>query len=105
MALFFDRAVPQGPAAARQLAEQLRASAPLPYPALLRAYATLAASRFRRTEPPESLYYSARAKHIKWTQVGAEWHAMAGRWDLFRDVARRTSRILGSSLSDSDHTP
>jgi hypothetical protein len=54
LALFFDRAVQQGPGAARQIGEELRARGPLPYPDLLRAYAALAAERFRRTSPPAS---------------------------------------------------
>ena len=52
---------------------------------------------FRRTTPPDTPYYSARAKHIVWRPVGAEWHAVAGRWDLFRDVITRVERILTSS--------
>ena len=97
MALFFDRAVQQGPGAARQIAEQLRANASAS-PEVLIAYADLAASRFRRTTPPESPYFSPRAKHIVWRPVGNEWHACAGRWDLFVDVVARCSRIL------ADHT-
>lgn len=97
MALFFDRAVQQGPAAARQMAEQLRASGVPGYPAVLRAFAELAASRFRRSSPPETPYYSARAKHIVWKQVGTEWHAVAGRWDLYRDVRERTNKALDST--------
>jgi hypothetical protein len=101
MALFFDRSVQQGPGAARQMAEAFRGRA-VGYPAILRAYGELAASRFRRTTPPESLQYSAKAPHIQWKRVGGEWHAVAGRWDLYLDVVRRTSRVLTSSqLSDA----
>jgi hypothetical protein len=100
LALFFDRSVQQGPGMARQLAEVLRGRA-LGYPEVLRAYGELAASRFRRTTPPESLQYSPKAPHIQWKRVGSEWHAVAGRWDLYLDVVRRTSRVLGArELSD-----
>ncbi|MEQ1502253.1 MAG: hypothetical protein ABMB14_08475 [Myxococcota bacterium] len=98
MALFFDRAVQQGPEAARGMATKLQVWS---YPAVLQAYADLAASRFRRTTAPPSAQYSARSPHIVWQQVGAEWHAVAGRWDLYLDVVRRTTHILAdSSLSD-----
>ncbi|MEZ5333599.1 MAG: hypothetical protein R2991_16550 [Thermoanaerobaculia bacterium] len=102
VALFFDRAVQQGPGAARRMAEELLARGVPPYPAVLRAYAELAASRFRRNTPPESPFYSARAKHIVWKPVGGEWHAVAGRWDLHTDVTRRTGQILRDrSLADA----
>jgi hypothetical protein len=101
MALFFDRSVQQGPGAARQMAEGLRDRG-LTYLGALQAYAELAASRFRRTTPPTSVQYSSRAPHIQWKRVGSEWHAVAGRWDLYVDVVRRTSRVLSSSqLSDA----
>ena len=102
VALFFDRSVQQGPAAAQQMAEQLRAlGLPGSYNEILRAYATLAASRFRRTTPPESPRFSSKAPHILWKPVGGEWHAVAGRWDLYQDVVKRTTRVLASQqLSD-----
>jgi hypothetical protein len=101
LALFFDRSVQQGPGAARQMAEGLRDRG-LTYLGALQAYAELAASRFRRTTPPTSAQYSAKAPHIQWKRVGSEWHAVAGRWDLYVDVVRRTSRVLTSSqLSDA----
>jgi hypothetical protein len=101
MALFFDRSVQQGPGAARQMAEQLRAHGVSGYPEVLRAYGELAAARFRRTTPPPSPQFSPRAPHIVWKRVGDEWHAVAGRWDLYLDVRRRSSRILGATqLSD-----
>jgi hypothetical protein len=106
LALFFDRAVQQGPGAARQLAEQLRSRGlPASYPDLLQGYAELAASRFRRTTPPPSVQFSPRAPHIVWKLVGSEWHAVAGRWDLYLDVVRRTRRILSSSLADMPVDP
>jgi hypothetical protein len=102
IALFFDRSVQQGPGAARQMAEQLlERGREIPYPGILRAYAELAASRFRRTTPPPSPQYSAKAPHLLWKRVGDEWHAVAGRWDLYLDVQRRTSRVLSApQLSD-----
>jgi hypothetical protein len=105
MALFFDRSVQQGPGAARQMAETLRASwagRAVSYPEALQAFADLAASRFQRTSPPPTPYYSDRARHIVWKRVGAEWHAVAGRWDLYVDVVRRTRAILADRrLSDA----
>jgi hypothetical protein len=105
VALFFDRSVQQGPGAARQMAEALRASwagRAVSYPEALQAFADLAASRFRRTSPPPSPYFSERARHIVWKRVGDEWHAVAGRWDLYVDVVRRTRAILADRrLSDA----
>lgn len=102
MALFIDRAVQQGPAAARQLAEQLAAGGARPYPQVLQVYAELAASRFRRSRPPPSPCYSSAARHIVWKPAGPEWHAVAGRWDLYADIIRRTTRILvDKALSDA----
>jgi hypothetical protein len=71
------------------------------YPEVLRAYAELAASRFRRTTPPPTPQFSPRAPHIVWKAVGSEWHAVAGRWDLYLDVVKRTVRVLSDrGLSD-----
>ena len=102
IALFFDRSVQQGPGAARQMAEQLRAvGLPRGYSEILHAYAALAASRFRRTTPPQSLQFSTKAPHILWKSVGHEWHAVAGRWDLYLDIVKRTRRVLtATELSD-----
>jgi hypothetical protein len=101
LVLFFDRSVQQGPGAARKLAETLRARAPdLAGPELLRAWAELAAERFRRTTAPGPAE-PGTAKHIVWKPVGGEWHACAGRWDLHADITRRTRRILSDpGLSD-----
>lgn len=84
------------------MAERLRAGNPgLPYPEILRAYVSLAASRFRRTTPPPSPQFSPRSPHILWKQSGVEWHAVAGRWDLYLDVVRRSERVLSSrQISD-----
>jgi hypothetical protein len=101
LALFFDRSVQQGPGTARQMAEQLRARGQTGYPEVLLAYSELAAARFRRTTTPPSPQFSPRAPHIVWKRVGNEWHAVAGRWDLYLDIRRRTSRILSTTqLSD-----
>jgi hypothetical protein len=100
MALFFDRAVHQGPSTAIRLAEQLRefyvrsGVVSVGYRELLEAYAWLAASRFRRTTAPEWEQYSARAPHVVWKQVGEEWHAFAGAWNLYETVSRRSASIL-----------
>lgn len=102
LVLFFDRSVQQGPAAARRLAETVRAGAPdLSGPELLRTWAERAAASFRRSTAPDGLQFSTTAKHIGWKPVGDEWHAFAGKWDLYADIARRTQRILSDpGLSD-----
>ena len=109
MTLFFDRSVQQGPGTARRMAETLRASwgAHRPsYTEALRAFADLAGATFRRTTLPATPYFSERARHIVWKAVGTEWHAFAGRWDLFADVMKRTSRILTDpGLSDAPVNP
>jgi hypothetical protein len=39
--------------------------------------------------------------HIVWKQVGREWYAVAGRWDLYLDNLRRSEHVLATrQLSD-----
>ena len=87
---------PAGAGTARKMAETLRASwgsqGP-PYREALQAFAESAAVRFRTRTAPASLYFSERARHIVWKPVSSEWHAFAGRWDLYADVVKRTLRI------------
>ena len=100
-ALCFDRAVQQGPAAAVQIAEQLRArltangAAQVSYSALLAAYAQLAAARFQRVDGP------GPSGTWHWNPDTHRWHRFAGDYDLFALVSKRTGAILSSRrLSD-----
>ena len=97
-ALFFDRSVHQGPAAAVEMAEDVRrrfttsGSASVPYSTLLNTYAQLAAARFFRKDDP---------KRDGWRVYPDGWHRHAGDIDLFKLVSRRTREILESRrLSD-----
>ncbi len=108
MALFFDRSVQQGPGAARQLAERLLASyaaagrRSVPYAQVLVDYAALAAARFRRTTPPPSHEFTPGSTRVVWKQVGNEWHAVTGPFDLYAVIVKRTDAILRDpSLSDA----
>ena len=59
-------------------------------------------SQFRRTAQPETTSYSTASPHIAWQQVGDEWHAVTGPWDLYETVVRRTRSILEDPrLSDA----
>lgn len=108
MTLFFDRSVHQGPVGAGRTAEKLVAAyaragrTSVPYLQVLVDFAALSAAPFRRTTPSASPYFSERARHITWQPVGGEWHAVAGPFDLYEIVVRRTNDILRDrSLGDS----
>lgn len=100
-ALFFDRSVHQGPAAARQIAEAtrdrltrngaVRVSADL----VLRTYAQIAAARLQRVDGPGS------SGEWQWNAKTKRWHRFAGPYDLFAITAKRTAHILTTHrLSD-----
>jgi hypothetical protein len=100
MTLFFDRSVHQGPTASKAVATRIRdrltasGAATVRYRDLLDAFARGMADRFRRTTRPESEVYSSGAPHVLWKQVGSEWHAIAGPWDLYETAIGRARRIL-----------
>jgi hypothetical protein len=100
LTLFFDRSVHQGPTAARAAAERIRArlaasgSPTVRYRDLLDNFANTMAARFRRTTRPQTEAFSASAPHIKWKQVGNEWHAVTGPWDLYTTAMGRARKIL-----------
>lgn len=107
MAVFFDRCVQQGPKAAVAVAEQVKAGylgrgqSVVGYADLLTAFATTCANRFRRTTAPADPAYS-KYSDIVWKQVGAEWHAVVGPWDLYVTIFKRTSSILAdTNLTDT----
>ena len=104
MALFFDTAVQQGPGAATKVAQQIRdylqraGRSSVPYLDILTAYAQQAADRCRTatapTKPPSS-------SHLRWVQVGNEWHLFAKTIDLHQDIWRRRIAIVRDrNLSD-----
>ncbi len=105
-ALFFDTSTQQGPSRAAQLAQQLRdrltgpGAMQIAYPELLRQYAELAASRYRRSTPPTKTTIRAG---LTWQQVEPnEWRMYAGSVDLYRNVRTRRLRIVADpSLSDA----
>jgi hypothetical protein len=100
MTLFFDRSVHQGPTAAAAVATRLRdqlaasGAASVRYGDLLDAFARGMADRFRRTAQPASATYASGAPNVLWKQVGAEWHAVAGPWDLYETALGRARKIL-----------
>jgi len=95
VALTYDTAVQQGPGFARQLAEKVRrryAGRTVPMLEVLQHFAHRAPAHFRRTQPPTEPYPVA---HIRWQSVGpSEWHAFAGRIDLYQDILRRRLSIV-----------
>ncbi len=104
MALLYDTSVQQGPAFAKRLAARVRAmfttggAARVPYLELLTTYARLAPAHFRRTTPPTKPY---PVSHIEWRKTGDEWHAWAGRFDLYAGITRRRMAIVNDpNLSD-----
>lgn len=107
MAVFFDRSVQQGPKAAVAIAEQVKAAylgrgeSVVAYADLLSAFSIACANRFRRTSAPVDPAYS-KYSDIVWKQVGAEWHAVVGPWDLYTTIVKRTSSILAdANLTDT----
>lgn len=100
-ALCFDRSVHQGPAAATQIAAQVRArftangSARVSQSALLTAYAQTAAARLQRVDGP------GPSGTWHWNPDTQRWHRFAGKFDLFAITSQRTRKILASrELSD-----
>ena len=95
-ALFFDRSVHQGPAAAKQIAEDTRdrltknGSARVSVDQVLRTYAQLAAARFQRVDGP------GPHGSWRWNPDTNRWHRFAGPHDLFAITAKRTAQILTS---------
>ena len=102
VALMYDTAVQQGAGFARQLARRIHdryAGQTLPMAELLTAYAQAAPAHFRRTAAPTEPYPVA---HIEWRQVGpSEWHAWAGRFNLYTGILKRRMGIVGDpALAD-----
>jgi len=100
MALMYDTAVQQGPVFAIRLAERVRASTVGESEAeVLRRFALLAPAHFRSVSPPVKAYPSG---HIAWKKTGDEWHAWAGRFDLYAGIMRRRMSIVNDpELSDA----
>ena len=104
MALFFDTAVQQGPGAAKKVARQVRdrfaqaGRTSVPYSELLADYAQRAADRCRTLTQPSR---PPRSSHLRWVQVGREWHLFAQKIDLYEDIWRRRMSIVNDDgLSD-----
>jgi len=104
MALFFDTSVQQGPDAAKKVARQVRdrlaraGRTSVPYSELLSAYAQRAADRCRTLSQPSA---PPKSSHLRWVQVGNEWHLWAGKLDLYESIWRRRMRIINDGgLSD-----
>ena len=104
MALFFDTAVQQGAGAATKVARQVlthrqRASqAGMSYADVLAAYAQLSADRCRSTTTPTR---SPSSSHLRWVQVGNEWHLFANKIDLHQNIwKRRIAIVRDRDLSD-----
>jgi len=103
MALFFDTSVQQGPGAARKVARQIRdrfaqaGRTSVPYQELLTAYAQRAADRCRSISAPSG----SPSSHLRWVQVGNEWHLFANKFDLYVHIHRRRMGIVNDrDLSD-----
>ena len=104
MALFFDTAVQQGPGAATKVARQVLAhrqragQAGMSYVDVLTAYAQLSADRCRSTTTPTR---SPSSSHLRWVQVGNEWHLFANKIDLYQNIwKRRIAIVRDRDLSD-----
>jgi len=104
MALFFDTAVQQGPGAATKVARQVLASrqradqAALSYVDVLTAYAQLSADRCRSATAPSK---PSSSSHLRWVQVGNEWHLFANKIDLHQNIwKRRIAIVRDRDLSD-----
>lgn len=117
MAIYFNRAVHQGPSSAlkdaRSLVQQWGSGA-LPRPATereaLAQYGAVCASKFLRATPPESPWFNA-ARTIRWVErsrssellpdgslkarTGRFWHATSGPLDLHEGILSRTASLLG----------
>jgi len=93
VALFFDTAVQQGPGAARNIADTPGVGSGPGGKALLRRYADAAASRFRSTTGTGKL-----SSHLRWEMVDGEYHAFAGKIDLYKDISRRRHGIVDDPL-------
>jgi hypothetical protein len=104
MALFFDTAVQQGPGAATKVAQQIRdyvlkgGTVSVPYQDILTAYAQQAADRCRSATAPTR---QPSSSHLRWKQVGNEWHLFAKTIDLHQNIwKRRIAIVRDSALSD-----
>ena len=104
MALFFDTAVQQGPGAATKVARQALAyrqragQTAVSYIDVLTAYAQLSADRCRSATAPSK---PPSSSHLRWVQVGNEWHLFANKIDLHQNIwKRRIAIVRDSSLSD-----
>lgn len=98
IALFFDTAVQQGPGAAQNIANSLPAGPG--GKALLRRYADGAASRFRSATGTGKL-----SSHLRWEKVEEEYHAFAGKIDLYKDIMRRRHGIVDDPLVKDSEVP
>lgn len=103
MALFYDRAVQQGPNHVARHAQKLReamlgeGSSAADHRQLMERFARGVHAHFRRTTPPKSMNYNA---HLEWRPVGDEWHvftkptARHGGVDLWVKINQRNRKIL-----------
>jgi hypothetical protein len=105
MALFFDTAVQQGPGAATKVARQALAyrqragQAGASYVDVLTAYAQLGADRCRSATAPSK---PPSSSHLRWVQVGNEWHLFANKIDLHQNIwKRRIAIVRDRDLSDN----
>jgi len=104
MSLFFDTAVQQGPGAARTVARQVRdyvlkgGAVSVQYLDVLTAYAQQAADRCRSATAPTR---QPSSPHLRWKQVGSEWHLFANTIDLHQNIwKRRIAIVRDPNLSD-----
>ena len=104
LALFFDTAVQQGPGAATKVARQALAyrqragQAGVSYIDALTAYAQLGADRCRSATAPSK---PPSSSHLRWVQVGNEWHLFANKIDLHQNIwKRRIAIVRDRDLSD-----
>ncbi len=104
MTLFFDTAVQQGPGAATKVARQALAyrqragQTGVSYIDVLTAYAQLGADRCRSATAPSK---PPSSSHLRWVQVGNEWHLFANKIDLHQNIwKRRIAIVRDRDLSD-----
>ena len=102
LALFLDTCVQQNPRSARRSAQTtLRRLPVFSYDdpsSVLRLYAEICAERYRSVSEPKKPY---PASHIEWRETDGEWHAWAGRFDLYdRVFSRRLAILRDPSLED-----